>query len=108
MVAMDQCLDDMIDQIWKLRSRAIPYKEDWILFSGSKLKLVKEYCPCVQVVREIVSVQVNQLLLQMSQNRWISQRSLFLYYNLTKYEDLIKRLLLTIKVRQDMTQYFFS
>ena len=24
-VAMDQCLDDMIDQIWKLRSRAIPY-----------------------------------------------------------------------------------
>ena len=25
-VAMDQCLDDMIDQIWKLRSRAIPYR----------------------------------------------------------------------------------
>ena len=27
MVAIDQCLDDMIDQIWKLRSRAIPYRE---------------------------------------------------------------------------------
>ena len=26
MVAMDQCLDGMIDQIWKLRSRAIPYR----------------------------------------------------------------------------------
>ena len=26
MVAMDQCLGDMIDQIWKLRSRAIPYR----------------------------------------------------------------------------------
>ena len=39
------------------------------------------------MVREMVSVQVNQLLLQMSQNRWISQMSLILYYNLTKYED---------------------
>ena len=27
MVAMDQCLDGMIDHIWKLRSRAIPYRE---------------------------------------------------------------------------------
>ena len=26
MVAMDQCLDGMIDHIWKLRSRAIPYR----------------------------------------------------------------------------------
>ena len=26
MVAMDQCLDGMIDYIWKLRSRAIPYR----------------------------------------------------------------------------------
>ena len=51
MVAMDQCLDDMIDHIWKLRSRAIPYR-------GSKSKLVKEYCPSVQMVREMVSVQV--------------------------------------------------
>ena len=25
-VAMDQCLDDMINHIWKLRSRAIPYR----------------------------------------------------------------------------------
>ena len=25
-VAMDQCLDGMIDHIWKLRSRAIPYR----------------------------------------------------------------------------------
>ena len=24
-VAMNQCLDDMINHIWKLRSRAIPY-----------------------------------------------------------------------------------
>ena len=67
MVAMGKCLDDMIDQIWKLRSRAMPYKENWILFLASKLKLVKEYCPCVQMVREMVYVQVNWLLLQMSQ-----------------------------------------
>ena len=25
-VAMNQCLDDMINHIWKLRSRAIPYR----------------------------------------------------------------------------------
>ena len=39
------------------------------------------------MVREMVSAQVKWLLLQMSQNRWISQMSLILYYNLTKYED---------------------
>ena len=61
-VAMDQCLDDMIDQIWKLRSRAIPYR-------GIQVKIGQEYCPCVQMVREMVSVQVNRLLLQISQNR---------------------------------------
>ena len=87
MVAMDQCLDDMIDQIWKLRSRAIPYKGNKILFLGSKSKLVKEYCPCVQMVREMVSVQVKWLLLQISQNRSNSQRSLIVYYNSTKYEE---------------------
>ena len=25
-VAMEQCLDDMIDHIWKVRFRAIPYR----------------------------------------------------------------------------------
>ena len=39
----------------------------------------------------------------MSQNRQISQRSLILYYNSTKYEDQIEQLLLTIKIGQNMT-----
>ena len=59
-VAMDQCLDGMIDQIWKLRSRAIPYR-------GIQVKIgqgILSKCPNGQV-----SVQVKQLLLQISQNR---------------------------------------
>ena len=93
----------MIDQIWKLRSRAIPYKEDWILFLGSKLKLVKEYCPSVQMVREMVSVQVNWLKCNLNQNRKNSQRSSSAYCNLIKSKDDIDRLLLTTKIDQDMT-----
>ena len=56
------------------------------------------------MVREMVSVQVNQLLLQMSQKRWISQRSSSAYCNLIKSKDDIDWLLLTIKIGQDMTK----
>ena len=87
----------MIDPIWKLRSRAIPYKDDLILFLGSKLKMVKEYCPSVQMGREMVSVQVNQLKCNLNQNRKHSQRSSSDFCNLIKSkDDDIDRLLLTI------------
>ena len=107
-VAVDYCLDDMIDQIWKLRSREIPYKEDWILFLGSKLKLVKEYCPSVQMVREMVSVKLNWLKCNLNKNRKNSQRSSSAYCNLIKSKDDIDRLLLTIKIDQDMTPNFLT
>ena len=67
------------------------------------LKLVKEYCPCVQVVREMVSVQVNQLLYNLNKNRKNSQRSSSAYCDLTKSKHDIDQLLLTIKIGQDMT-----
>ena len=73
----------MIDQIWKLRSRAIPYKGE----------LNSIFMIQVEIGQGILSMCPNgqgngfcpsQLLLQISQNRWISQRSLFLYYNLNQ------------------------
>ena len=68
------------------------------------MKLVKEYCPRVQMVREMVSAQVNQLKCNLNQNRKYSQRSSSAYYNLIKSKDDIDWLLLTIKIDQDMTE----
>ena len=53
-----------------------------------------EYCLCVQWVREMVSVQVNQLKCNLNQNRKNSQKSSSDYYNLIKLKDDIDWLLL--------------
>ena len=53
-----------------------------------------EYCLCVQWVREMVSVQVNQLKCNLNQNRKNSQKSSSDYCNLIKLKDDIDWLLL--------------
>ena len=60
------------------------------------MKLVKEYCPSVQMVREMVSVQVNQLQCNLNQIGKNSQRSSSAYCNLIKLKDDIDQLLLTL------------
>ena len=78
-VAMNQCLDDMINHIWKLRSRAIPYigiqvKIDQGILSKCPNGQGNGFCPSQMVT--IAISRIDKI-----------HKSLILYYNSTKYEE---------------------
>ena len=67
--------------------------------------MVKEYCPSVQMVREVVKWPSQLIKMQFEPKIERIHKDLHLTCNLIKSKDDIDRLLLTIKIGQDMTIY---